>query len=457
MSVSQETLQYAGEYEILESTLTSSTGATVNISKLITEINLFEDLFSNAISGSIILIDSNNLVSKAPLIGQERVKLKLAIPTVTNAEAAIEITFFVYKIVMNTEVSKNAQMIELAMVTPELLKNFRIRVSKSYTNTIDNIVQDILQNDNTLISTKKNVFIDRTSGIRRMVVPNLRPYDIIKNLATEAVSDTGQPYFFFYETLRGLNFVSLETLYREDPIAEYESSDFEVMKTKTPKGKGQSVTGDLEKDYRRTLSHSMSSFNDMLANTVSGMLGSNIIRYDMYHKTYQKKQFGYFSNFDNNARTDGNPIYNSNDLKDSPDARIHLQPGFTKNFDSFHYNNNTTSYSYSGTRIYETLLSRQSKFSELTMGASAMISVHGNFSLNVGKSVNFKMPGVGDTEYDEALSGKYIITTLRHTFNNPQKKSQTIMTLVKDSTSAPFLNITSPEGGVPSTTYEGSF
>ena len=41
MSVSQETLQYAGEYEILESTLTSSTGATVNISKLITEINLF--------------------------------------------------------------------------------------------------------------------------------------------------------------------------------------------------------------------------------------------------------------------------------------------------------------------------------------------------------------------------------------------------------------------------------
>ena len=175
MSVSQETLQYAGEYEILESTLTSSTGATVNISKLITEINLFEDLFSNAISGSIILIDTNNLVSKAPLIGQERVKLKLAIPTVTNAEAAIEITFFVYKIVMNTEVSKNAQMIELAMVTPELLKNFRIRVSKSYTNTIDNIVQDILQNDNTLIATKKNVFIDRTSGIRRMVVPNLRP------------------------------------------------------------------------------------------------------------------------------------------------------------------------------------------------------------------------------------------------------------------------------------------
>ena len=127
------------------------------------------------------------------------------------------------------------------------MKNFRIRVSKSYTNTIDNIVQDILQNDNTLIATKKNVFIDRTSGIRRMVVPNLRPYDIIKNLATEAVSDTGQPYFFFYETLRGLNFMSLETLYREDPIAEYESSDFEVMKTETPKGKGQSVTGDLEK------------------------------------------------------------------------------------------------------------------------------------------------------------------------------------------------------------------
>ena len=452
MTQSQETLQYAGEYEILDSTLTSSTGITINISKLITEINLFEDLFSHAISGSIILIDTNNLISKAPLIGQERVKLKIAIPTVTSGEAAIDITFFVYKIVMNTEISKNAQMIELSLVTPELLKNFRTRVSKSYTNTIDNIVQDILQNDNSLIGTKKDVFIDATSGIRRMVVPNLRPYDIIKNLATEAVSVSGQPYFFFFETLKGIHFTSLETLYRELPVAEYESSDFSVVPgPNKPYTNGQSVTGDLEKDYKRTLSYSMSAYNDMLANTVSGMLGSNIIRYDPYHKTYQKKEYGYFSNFNDNARTDGKPIYNDNDLKDSPDARIHLQPGFTKNFDSSHYNKNTTSYSFSGTRIYDTLLSRQGKFSEMTMGASAMISVHGNFSLNVGKSVEFKMPAVGNEDIDKALSGKYVITTLRHTFNNPQKKSQSIMTLVKDSTKASFLDVGSPETGVPST------
>ena len=76
------TLQFAGEYEILESKLTTSTGVTINISKLIAEINLFEDLFSNALYGSIFIVDTNNIISRGPIIGQERVHLKIAIPTV---------------------------------------------------------------------------------------------------------------------------------------------------------------------------------------------------------------------------------------------------------------------------------------------------------------------------------------------------------------------------------------
>ena len=154
------TLQFAGEYEILESKLTTSTGVTINISKLIAEINLFEDLFSNALYGSIFIIDTNNVISRGPIIGQERVHLKIAIPTVTSSEAAIDVIFNVYKVGTNTEVNKGGQLIELSMVTPEFLKNNRVRVSKSYSNSIDNIVQDILQLDETLIGTTKNVQID---------------------------------------------------------------------------------------------------------------------------------------------------------------------------------------------------------------------------------------------------------------------------------------------------------
>ena len=444
------TLQFAGEYEILESKLTTSTGVTINISKLIAEINLFEDLFSNALYCSIFIVDTNNIISRGPIIGQERVHLKIAIPTVTSGEAAIDVIFNVYKVGTNTEVNKGGQLIELSMVTPEFLKNNRVRVSKSYSNSIDNIVQDILQLDETLIGTTKNVQIDATTGIRRMIVPNLHPYDIINNLATEAISTSGQPLYVFYETLKGLNFRSLENLYDEEIVAEYNASDFEVLKVGEV-GKGQSKTGNLEKDYKRALDYSMNSYNDMLANVKSGMMGSTIIRYDPYYKTYQKKEFGYFSNFEESARTDANPIYNSNGLRDYPNARIHLQPGFSKNVDTSHYNTSTSSYGFSGSRIYESLQNRQSKFAELNMGASAVINVHGNFALNVGKSVIFNMPAVGDEDTDPRFTGRYLITTLRHSFRNSNKTSQTTLTLVKDSSAAPFINVASADSGVPTT------
>ena len=85
------------------------------------------------------------------------------------------------------------------------------------------------------------------------------------------------------------------------------------------------------------------------------------------------------------------------------------------------------------------------------MGASAVINVHGNFALNVGKSVIFNMPAVGDEDTDPRFTGKYLITTLRHSFRNSNKTSQTTLTLVKDSSAAPFINVASADSGVPTT------
>ena len=48
-------------------------------------------------------------------------------------------------------------------------------------------------------------------------------------------------------------------------------------------------------------------------------------------KHIRKRNLGILVNFEENARTDANPIYNSNGLRDYPNARIHLQiQGFSK-------------------------------------------------------------------------------------------------------------------------------
>ena len=55
-------LQFAGEFSLDRCELISSSGVSADISKIIVEINIFEDIFSNALTGSIIITDTNNLV-----------------------------------------------------------------------------------------------------------------------------------------------------------------------------------------------------------------------------------------------------------------------------------------------------------------------------------------------------------------------------------------------------------
>ena len=48
------------------------------------EINIFEDMFKSSITGSIIITDTNDIVNKVPIVGQEYLTLKYKTPTLTD-------------------------------------------------------------------------------------------------------------------------------------------------------------------------------------------------------------------------------------------------------------------------------------------------------------------------------------------------------------------------------------
>ena len=182
-------IKYAGEVELQKLVLISSSGTAIDLTELVININIYESLFSHAISGSILIGDTNNLAVNLPIIGQEYLMVKLNTPSLEGDKESIDFTenvFVIYKI-KQREADGNMQVLELQFTTPEMLKNNRVRVSKSYTETIDNIAEDILTNTK-YIDSKKDLFIEPTVGIRRMVIPNLNPYHALKNMAIESIS-----------------------------------------------------------------------------------------------------------------------------------------------------------------------------------------------------------------------------------------------------------------------------
>ena len=50
----------------------------VDIKHMVQEFNIFESMFSGAITGSMVLADSTNLIGNLPIQGTERLTFKLA-------------------------------------------------------------------------------------------------------------------------------------------------------------------------------------------------------------------------------------------------------------------------------------------------------------------------------------------------------------------------------------------
>ena len=86
-------LDQAGDVDIQELTIISSKGTFLDVRDYLSELNLYEDIFSPSLYGNLLLSDSRNLIKELPIIGDEYLVVKFKTPTI---EAPIEKTFRIF-------------------------------------------------------------------------------------------------------------------------------------------------------------------------------------------------------------------------------------------------------------------------------------------------------------------------------------------------------------------------
>ena len=70
---------------------------------------------------------------------------------------------------------------------------------------------------------KRPMYIEPTSGIKRLITTNEHPFDIIQTCASNAKSlKTKSPTYVFFENIRGFHFRSLDSMYAQKSIHTYE-------------------------------------------------------------------------------------------------------------------------------------------------------------------------------------------------------------------------------------------
>ena len=140
-------IQYAGEYNLDEATLITSSGLSVDLRDSIFQVDIFEELNKFSISGSITVFDTNNILTKGQVNGQDYLLLKITTPGIENL-AKIDYSknaLCIYRIGQRFDTSKNSEVFELSFCSPEMLLNKRLRISKSYTDTNSNIIKKIIK------------------------------------------------------------------------------------------------------------------------------------------------------------------------------------------------------------------------------------------------------------------------------------------------------------------------
>ena len=459
------TLQYAGEYHIEVCEIYASSGIVLDLRDQFASVNIYEDIFKNALTGDISLVDTNNLLTNLPIIGQEKLKLRLVTPNAdddTTRSYAIDFTdtpLYIYKVDSKVSVNDNTLAYTLSFTTPEAVRSNRIRVNQAFSGEpSEDIIKKIFR-DEDMLNSKKELYYEETSNNFKFVAPNMRPFDFINSVARRCLSKEHNyaPTFLFYETIKGYWFRTI------DSMMDTKNPRF-VYKEETPNILDE---GHKKPDVNRTLTNllscSLMSSTDVMMNMRKGMYGSNLLMIDLVNKTVENFNYNYFDDFEEDKHVDEYNNYGSQNaplgsqskddydkrLSDYDMSRIYMQAVDRDAPNGLYSARHDGQYDYTGTDIW--LQRRMGRVTAMESAITLRIVVPGNTTLQAGDMVGIDMRNQGilaESERDPIYSGRYLVSKLKHDFTRGDGvyKHEVHMEVIRDTASQPFA-----DNGVPLT------
>jgi len=375
------------------------------------KITYHESIKSPAISLSLSFIDVDQVIGREGITGGEYLSLRVK---VQGYDKEFEIKPDKHLLMLNSvkdvTTSSSKQEATLEFVSVEAIINETSRINKRFTGNVTDTVKKLLK-DKKGIKTKKNLDSDRATNSYSFVGNLKRPFDTIQWLCSKTQSSKDGTGFLFFETLDGYVFKSIESLLDGEAV--------EYKKSETP-GESSGLTI-LENNLNQTSDIGMSCRMGMYANkTIYINIDNATLKTVDYRIESLKLK---------------KPPKLPNGLEKSPTRlmlrildKCALQKGSKK--DEIQKENELA--------IYQ---SKSYARANLIFSQSMSVSIPFNPELRAGQMLDLRFPlrkSEGDdqdkttygTESDDDISGKYLVSELKHSIGN--KKANTQLKLVRD-------------------------
>ena len=405
---------YPQDFNIQKITLLTDAGQTFDLKNMMYEFCYFEDIYSFAVSGYVMIKDAVGIIENFRLNGNEFIEISFS--KAKGADDYNTQTYRVYK-AGNRKPSGNlmSEKFTLYFCSEEMVLSEQVRISKSYPGKeIYKIVNDVLVNK--LKVPAKRVNIEPTKGVYDFIVPRMKPFETISWLSTYArpASQSIGADMLFFENKNGFNFRSLTSMMSGPVYATYK---YEQKNVSSP-----DKADDFNNKIKTVLNYQFVKVYDALNEISSGTYANKLISMDPLTRNYKITNFDYsvFQNKLGGTNTNGilSPAVNRLGFTQNQAYDSVIKVAFG-NADEKRDPYVAAAEAGVGHDIYiETYVPFRTAQISLANYTVIKMTIPGDPNLLAGSVITFNLYSLNNVstgrELDKFHSGNYLVTSVRH-------------------------------------------
>lgn len=401
-------------------------------------INIYENIFSNVVTGTLEMKDGVNVYAELGLHGQEYLWISFNKPGDTEKLTKYERAFRIYKVSEKQPGESQIQSYVIHFCSEELIFSNQITISRSLKDmVISDYVYSICTRDLRINNRKLDLLnnFEWSVGVQNFVIPSLHPLDAIQILSQNAFSASLSPFMFF-ENNQGFNFISLENMFNKSPLTTLNYSNAKIT---------EDASTAAFKNANQISKMKFTNSFDMLRNTQKLTYSGRLYTLDILRQRYEKNDYNVKklpeTNFIDGKNVPINNAANRNEKELTEEFGTKLFYHITNKGQTNTPYLSSRAFRVVDTNIESTLVQRESLLNLLN-NTILNCTVPGNTLFTVGNIVEIEMPSFASNatnirNIDPYLSGKYLITAVRHVLV-PSGGHQTLLTVNKNSLSSPL-------------------
>lgn len=424
--------------------LRNHAGVERDIKAIVVKFSLTESLYSHTVIANLSVKDTTNFFEKFPITGQETVQIKIERKTAfTDGEApeTLDLKFFVTEYPVYGRAGQHTQVYSFSALAPHAFGSSFRKISRSYNGLTSEEIRKILVNDCKLPEENFRQTGDPISTAKGLITRQ-SPLKAAAWFLSKTFDEALAPFFLFHTIWNKVQLSSYTSLISQDPYETY------IHTT------GFSQNAQTSQDYIERSTRILQIASDLNLGKVfqgqAGAFASSNNSLDLTNKTYTKYDYGYNKDLisKSNSLEKGSVLSRFfktasteiDTLADAHSEYISLNRGAYG--DSQKNMNGLRTQTQGITRAYHEIL-------ETTQHE---VVLHGDMGLNPGRVIYLKLQRAMDPQnfkdlleknprdiWDEHLSGKYLITSAIHTFEDG--KYYTNVKVKRDSFSIDIDNI----------------